>query len=263
MHWIQDPSQNNVDILNNVRREVSRHFRNKKKAYLRDKIEELETNSKIQNIRDLYRGINYFKKGYQPRCNIVKDEKGDLVADSYSIVARWRSYFSQLFNVHVVKNVGQAEIRTAEPLVPEPSAADVELAIDKLKNHKSPGIDQIPAELIKAGGRTICLEIHKLITSIWKKEKLPEEWKESIIAPIHKKGDKTDCNNYRGISLLPITYKILSNILLSRLIPHAQEIIGDHQCGFRCNRSTMIIYSAFAKYLRKNGNTMNQFISSL
>ena len=83
------------------------------------------------------------------------------------------------------------------------------------------------------------MEIHKLITSIWKKEKLPEEWKESIIVPIYKKGDKTDCNNYRGISLLPTTYKILSNILLSRLIPYAKEIIGDHECGFRSNRSTI------------------------
>ena len=106
------------------------------------------------------------------------------------------------------------------------------MAIDKLKSHKSPGIDQILAELIK--GRTICLEIHKLITSIWKKEELPEEWKESIIVPIHKKGDKTDCNNYRNISLLPTTYKILSNILLSRLIPYAKE---NHQCGFRRNRT--------------------------
>ena len=154
----------------------------------------------------MYRGINDFKKGYQPKCNIVKDEKGDLVADSHSIVARWRNYFSQLFNVHGVKDVGQAEIHTAEPLVPEPSASDVELAIDKLKSHKSPGTDQIPAELITAGGRTICLEIHKLITSTLKKEKLSEEKKESIIVPIHKKGDKTDCNNYRGISLCqPLT----------------------------------------------------------
>jgi len=153
-------------------------------------------------------------------------------------VARWRNYFTQLFNVHGVKDVGQAEIHTAEPLVPEPSASEVELAIDKLKSHKSPGIDQIPAQLFKAGGRTICLEIHKLTTSISKKEKLPEEWKESIIAPIHKK-DKTDCNNYRGISLLPTTYKILSNILLSKLIPYAKEIIGDHQCGFRRSMSTI------------------------
>ena len=53
MQWIQDPSQSNVDNLNNVIHEVSRHFRNKMKAYVRAKIEELETNNKIQNIRDL------------------------------------------------------------------------------------------------------------------------------------------------------------------------------------------------------------------
>jgi hypothetical protein len=55
LQWIQDPSQSNVDNLNNVRHDASRHFRNKKKAYLKAKIEELETNSKIKNIRDLYK----------------------------------------------------------------------------------------------------------------------------------------------------------------------------------------------------------------
>ena len=141
IQWIQDPSQSYVDNFNKVRREVSRHFRTKKKAYLRAKIEELKTNNMIKNIRNLYRGIIDFKKGYQLRCNIVRDEKGDLVADSHSIVARWRNYLSQLFNVHGVKDVGQAEIHTAEPLVPEPSASEVELAIGKLKSHKSPGTD--------------------------------------------------------------------------------------------------------------------------
>jgi hypothetical protein len=72
------------------------------------------------------------------------------------------------------------------------------MAIEKLKRHKSPGIDQIPAELIKASGRTICYEVHKLIISIWNKEELPEEWKEPIIVFIYEKGDKTDCSNYRG-----------------------------------------------------------------
>jgi hypothetical protein len=75
-------------------------------------------------------------------------------------------------------------------------------------------------------------EIHKRIISIWNKEELPEEWKESVILPVYKKDDKTDCSNYRGISLLSTTYKILSNILLSRLTTCAEEIIGDHQCGF-------------------------------
>ena len=74
--------------------------------------------------------------------------------------------------------------------------------------------------------------INKLIISIWNKEELPEEWKESIIVPINKKGDKTDCNIYRGISLLPTTYKMLPNILLSRLTIYAEEVVGDHQCGF-------------------------------
>ena len=83
------------------------------------------------------------------------------------------------------------------------------------------------------------MEIHKLITSIWKKEKLPEDWKDSIIVPIHKKRDKTHFSNYTGISLLTTTYKMLSNILLSRLMPYAKEIIGHHQCGFRRNRSTI------------------------
>jgi len=122
--------------------------------------------------------------------------------------------------------------------VHEPRVFEFELAIKKLKSHKSPGIDQIPTEMIKAGGRTIRPEIRKIIISIWNKNKLPEKWKESIIVPIYKKGDKTDCSNYRGISLLPPTYKILSKILLSRLIPYAEEIIGDHKCGLRRNRST-------------------------
>ena len=155
----------------------------------------------------MYRGINDFKKEYQPRTIIVKDEKGDLVTDSYSIMARWRNYFSQLLNVHGVNDDRQAEIHTEELLVPEPSACEVELAIEKLKSHKSPGIDKIPAELIKGGCRTLRSAIHKLIISFWNKEELPEEWKESIIVPTYKTRDKTDCNNYSGISLLPTTYK--------------------------------------------------------
>jgi len=63
MQWVQDPSQSNVDNLNNVRREASRHFRNKKKEYLRAKIEELETSSKFKTVRNFYRGISDFKKG--------------------------------------------------------------------------------------------------------------------------------------------------------------------------------------------------------
>jgi hypothetical protein len=107
MQWLQDPNQTNVGNLNNVRREVSRHFRSKNKEYFTAEIDEPETNSKTKNIKDLYRGINDFKKGYHPKTDIVKDEKGDLVTDSHSILARWRNHFSQLFNVHWVSEAGR------------------------------------------------------------------------------------------------------------------------------------------------------------
>jgi hypothetical protein len=121
--------------------------------------------------------------------------------------------------VHGVNYVRQTEIHTAEPLVLEPSAFEVEIAIEKLKGHISPGIYQIPAELIKAGGRTIRSEIHKLINplnselspichllallgahhifhvsrirvnSIWNKKILAEERNESIVVSICTKGN--------------------------------------------------------------------------
>jgi hypothetical protein len=163
MQWLQDPNQSSVGNLNHLKCEDSRHFRNKKKEYLKAKIDVLVTNSKVKNITDLYWGIIDLKKVYQPRTKIVMDEKGDFVTGSHSISATWRNHFSQLLNVHMISDVRHPEIHAAEPQVPEPSAFEVEMAIEKLRGHKSPAIDQIPAELIKAGGRTICSESRKHI----------------------------------------------------------------------------------------------------
>jgi hypothetical protein len=134
MQWLQDPNKSNVENLNHVRHEVSWHFGNKKREYVKAKSIELETNSKIKNIRDIYKGISAFKKGYQLRSHIGKDKKGDLVTDSYSILARWRNHFSQLLNGHGVNDLTQTEIPTAEPLLSEPIAFDVEMLIEKLKD---------------------------------------------------------------------------------------------------------------------------------
>jgi hypothetical protein len=112
----------------------------------------------------------------------------------------WKNYFGELLNARGVGGFRQTEIHTAEPFVPEPSASEVEVAIGKLKSYKSPSVDRIPAELLQAGGENLHSEIRKLIKLIWRKEELPHQWKESIVVPNHKKGDKTDCSNYRGIS---------------------------------------------------------------
>jgi hypothetical protein len=156
------------------------------------------------------------------------------------------------------------DIHTAEPLVPEPSLVEVEIAIGKLNSYKSPGIDEISAELIKAGGETLCSQRHKLICSVWNKEELPQQWKESIIIQIHEKGDKTDCNNYRGITLVSTAYTVLSKLLLARLIPYVNEFDGNHQCGFHRNRSTtdeiFYIQQPLEKKWEYNGTVHELFI---
>jgi len=127
-------------------------------------------------------------------------------------------------------------MHTAEPFVAERSYPEVEIAIEKLKIYKSPGNDEISAERFWSGGNTLCSEIHKL-NSIWSVEDLPQHWRKYIYT-IYEKGETNDCSNYRGISLLPTTYNILSSILLSIWTPYAEEIIRDDHCVFRSSRST-------------------------
>jgi hypothetical protein len=164
LQWFQDPSEANKDNLNDVRWEANRHFRNKKREYLKDKMNDLKSNSKNKNIRDLYRGINEFKKGYHPRTNLVKKERGNLLTDPHKIMVRLKNYFYQLLNVHGACGVRQTEMHAAEPFVPELSASEVEVAIGKLTSYKSPGFDQIPDELIQTGGETLRSEIHRILS---------------------------------------------------------------------------------------------------
>jgi hypothetical protein len=78
----------------------------------------------------LYRGISGFKKSYQPRTNIGKGKKSDLFTDCYSIVVRWRNQYSQLFIAYGFSDVRQTELHTAEPLMPEAGAFEVEITIE-------------------------------------------------------------------------------------------------------------------------------------
>jgi hypothetical protein len=89
---------------------------------LKHKINEPESNSKDKNIRYLYKGINEFKKGNQPRTNLVRDENGDLLVDPHRILNRWKNYFCHLLNVHRLGGVRHTEMHIAEAFMPEPSA---------------------------------------------------------------------------------------------------------------------------------------------
>jgi hypothetical protein len=104
--------------------------------------------------------------------------------------------------------------------------------------------------------------IHKLINSVWNKEELPDQWKESVIVPIHKKGDKTDCNNYRKITLLSTSYKILS-ISFSQVTVHTYlKLLGAISVDIEVTQQQQPVrLSAFVRYWSKIGNTMGQYIS--
>jgi len=108
-----------------------------------------------------------------------------------------------------------------------------------MNNNKSPGIDNIHMELYKKGGGLLINKTHSLIKGIWREEKMSMDCTENIIVPIYKnRGDKLQCKNYKGISLLCTGYKILNAVINNRLKKYTELIIGEYQAGFRTGKLT-------------------------
>jgi hypothetical protein len=187
-----------------------------------------------------------------------------LVAGFHSILARWRKHFFQLLNKHGVNDVRQTEIHTAEPLVPEPSAFEIELATEKLKRHKSPETGQIPTELVKAGGRAYHSKIYKLINSISNKVGYLRNGRSRSLHLLIRRVIKQAVVIIDAYHFYQLRTNFLSNILLSRLTPHAEDIFGYHQYGFRHNRSTTGHIFCIRQILeKKNKNTAKECVSYL
>ena len=117
-----------------------------------------------------------------------------------------------------------------------PSLEEVSKAIRNLKSHKAGGEDDLPPELLKHGGEVFLSAITCLITKIWKAECIPTNWRTAILLPFFKKGDKTLCKNYRGISLLDISFKVLECIISDRMRPAVEPYLRENQAGFRHGR---------------------------
>ena len=123
-----------------------------------------------------------------------------------------------------------------------PSFDELTAAFASTRENKAPGSCGIPAEVWKHGGKRLQEKLHELIVDIWKKEQMPQNWKDAIIVPIFKKGRRKECGNYRGISLLSTAGKILARIILNRIEEKmCTLILPETQCGFRRNRSTIDI----------------------
>lgn len=207
---------------------------------LMKKLEDIEESNGSHNSRKFYKGTDWFRKDFKPRLNGCLDKHGKVIGERNDVTKRWSEYFEELLNPQSLQEAENCKVfQTAEIEVTSPTFKEVEDIIDRMRNHKAPGEDGITNELLKHGGRSAKTEIHRLIDLIWKKEEMPNDWKTGLIAPIYKKGNKLECSNYRGVTLLNVAYKIFSSILLSRIAPYTEEILGEYQCGFRKSRGTI------------------------
>ena len=237
---LQRRTDESIRVYSELRGKARKLMRTKKRQHDQRRLEEMERDSNHNRSKKFYKEITNTTKGFRPRAEtILGREDGSITTNKDEIVNEWKQYFDKLLNINQRNAQTTTEYQTVEPQVEQPTYEEIIKAIKKLKNNKAPGKDNIPAELLKYGGEALHRQLHRLITLIWSQEKIPEEWKESLIIPIHKKGDRTKCSNYRGISLINTAYKILANILLERLKPIVESGLGDYQCGFRKNRSTV------------------------
>lgn len=255
---LQQDSNESKEAYENANRETKTLLRRKKREYVDSLIKKAEEDKSAENARDFYRSVRFFRKGYIPRMYGIKDKSGNAVLERSKGLEIWKEYFEELLNVEDgrAEKEQQNEYQSADPLVEPPTIKEIIDAIKILKNNKAPGRDGISAELFKKGGIKMAKEIHQLVTNIWNEERMPEEWTEAIIIPIHKKGDKQQCRNYRGISLISTAYKVFSKILQKKLEPYLKEVINEKQAGFIKNRSTtdqiFILKEAISKYWEYN-----------
>jgi hypothetical protein len=206
---------------------------------LKRQIESIEGNGEKADTRKYYQTVDQLRKGFQSHLNACKDNRGKLIEGDDKLLEHWVRYLKTQFYREYSDESDEEVILTAEPIVKEPSQEELEKAICNLKTNKAPGEDDIIAELIRNTSRELKKRCHVLVCEIWRDEKMPDNWKMRLIVPLFKKGDKMKCENYRGITLLNVAYKILSSIILERLKEYLEDVLGEYQCGFRPQRRTM------------------------
>lgn len=194
-------------------------------------------NNKEGNHKLIYRVIKSKKKKKQLPLIQLKGKDGKLITDQDEVMNRWREHFEELLNIGKKTGVNEQVRQQTEDIQEEIQMEEVTEALGELKAGKAAGYDMIKAEQIKFLGEIGVKVLHRLINIIWKKKKIPKDWKTAVILPIYKKGDNKLCDNYRGISLLCTAEKIYEKILEKRVRVKMEETFHDAQSGFRKNHS--------------------------
>ncbi|KAG0726185.1 LINE-1 retrotransposable element ORF2 protein [Chionoecetes opilio] len=178
-----------------------------KERYVRSLAEDVEGHLNANDLRPAYRALKKLRSKSPSRASAIRTADGRLVSDVDGQMARWAEYFGQLFTV-------------------DPQTEQLHTT-------------GLHAELLKAGGEAMIRGLHAVLTAVWQSGTIPPDWKRGLVAPIWKgKGDRQDCNNYRGITLLSVPGKVLAHLLLTRIRSHLVKHQRPQQSGFTPGKST-------------------------
>ena len=246
------------------KRSAQRRLRHMKNKWWEDKAAELQEAADKHNTKALFEGL---KAVYGPRSNsstpILTADNSTLLLDKSEILSRWAEHFNTLLNKQsVVSNEALHDIPQLPTLVQldhPPTCAEVTKAIKQQSSGKAPGPDGIPPEVYKCGGAHMASVMTKLFKAFWIKGDVPQELKDASIIHLYKrKGNRSQCDNHRGISLLSIAGKILARVVLNRLTTEViDKVYPESQCGFRSGRGTADMVFAY-RQLQEKCNEQNQ-----
>ena len=218
-----------------LRRGATRSARRDRQRYWAEMACTMESASNASDFGRLFRLIRKAsgRRGSNPS---LRDASGHLIFDLENKVTRWVEHFSQLLNRTSNASLGMALMveETAYPVnCDQPTESEIADMLWHMKNGKSPGEDGLPVEIYKSCASALLSPLHKLFCSIWEAETFPADWGTSILLPLPKNGDRSVCNNYRGISLIDAVAKLFGVILLNRFSIERHRRTRINQGGFR------------------------------
>ena len=187
---------------------------------------------------------------------LLSSDGKTLIKDQAGLLERWTEHFSSLLNrPSSVSQIALSQI-PQNPVITDldepPSLDEVQKAINQTSSGRASGKDSIPAEIYKTAGPDALNAFHDILLDIWEKEAMPDDFRDALIVALYKnKGNRADCGNYRGISLLSIAGKIFARVILNRLITVSEQNLPEAQCGFRPGRSTVDIIFALRQLQEK------------
>ncbi|KAK1882549.1 putative 115 kDa protein in type-1 retrotransposable element R1DM [Dissostichus eleginoides] len=238
----QRATRSSLTALNDAQRELQRTARSCANKYWNKLCDDIQQASDTGNLRELYRGLNKAIGLRAKKVCPLKSAEGALITDTGQQMSGWVEHYSELYaKPRSISDVALASTPSFDINAKLDNLPTMAELVNKLKHTakgKAAGMDGIPADLLKCDS---CLlpHMHKLLCQCWQAAVFPSDMKDAKIITLYKnKGNKGDCNNYRGISLLSVLGKVFSRILLVLLQKLSARVYPESQCGFRSGRST-------------------------